>query len=476
MEALPVGRVSWEDRIRLREAQSSSLTVGPGDAVRLSFAWRAVQPIESSYVLLLKLVDGQGSTWTLRRSEPCGGWCPTDTWQPGEVYRDHHALLIPPGTPPGSYRLQVSWYDPAEERILVTARGESAVDLGVVEVLRAAQSKVDGLPRPVMPHPLHAEFDGQIALLGFDLAQTEIGAGETLALDLQWLAMDSSASDYALRLALLKPSGQVVAHWDLPLATDAFPTSQWQAGDLVWGPQRPVVPGHVLPGRYELHLMLLDADGQRLGLSGSRPETLLGGTVHREIPLEGDSLQLAMLEVTDRPHSFDLPVIGHALGLRLGQSVELLGYDLNAEAAVPGGKIEVTLYWRGKGATDRSYKVFAHLGDGRNPPLAQDDGPPGGGCCPTDTWVEGEVVVDRHVISLPVDMPPGNYQLLVGMYHESSDQRLPVFDSQGYELKDQQASIAALTIVSISTPVPAPIGTEPLYQVYLPLVELAGER
>jgi hypothetical protein len=476
MQVLPTGRVSWEDRIRLREAQGSSLTLGPGDAVRLSFAWRAVQPMDSSYVLLLKLVDGQGSTWASRRSEPCSGWCPTDTWRRGEVYHDHHALLIPPGTPPGSYRLQMSWYDPAEERNLVTARGESAVDLGAVQVLRAAQSKVAGVPRPMMPHPLHAEFDSQIALLGFDLAQTEIGLGETLALDLQWLAVEAPASDYTLRLALTNPSGQVAAHWDLPLATDAFPTSQWQAGDLVWGPHRPVVPGYVVPGRYQLDLMLLDADGQRLGLSGSRPETLLGGTIHREIPLEGDRLTLASLEVTDRPHSFDLPVISHALGLRLGQNVELLGYDLNAGRAVPGGKIEVILYWRGKGPTDRSYKVFTHLGDGQNPPLAQDDGPPGGGCCPTDTWVEGEVVVDRHVISLPEDMPPGTYQLLVGMYDESSDLRLPVFDSQGYELKDQQASIADVTIISTSTPVPAPVGSETLYQVYLPLVELARER
>ena len=84
--------------------------------------------------------------------------------------------------------------------------------------------------------------------------------------------------------------------------------------------------------------------------------------------------------------------------------------------------------------------------------------------------------MDRHVISLPVDMPSGNYQLLVGMYHEGRDQRLPVFDSQGYELKDQQASIADVTIISIRTPVPAPVGSETLYQVYLPLVELASER
>jgi mannosyltransferase len=476
MESLPIERVDWEGRIRLREAQSSSPTVAPGDAVRLSFAWRAVQPVDSSHLLLLKLVDGQGITWASRRSEPCGGWCPTDTWQPGKVYHDHHALLIPPGTPPGRYRLQMSWYDPVEERELATARGESALDLGVVQVIRAAQSRVGEVPRPVMQHPLRVDFDGQVALLGFDLDQEEIGVGETLALDLQWLALGTPASDYTLRLALSNPSGQVAAHWDLPLATDAFPTSEWQAGDLVWGPHRPVVPGHVAPGRYQLQLMLLDADGQRLEFNGSRSESVLGSAVRREIALEGDSLKLASLEVTDRPHSFDLPVMGHTLGLRLGQDVELLGYDLDTGAAVPGGTIEVTLYWRGKGATDRSYKVFTHLGDGRNPPLAQHDGPPGGGCCPTDTWIEGEVVVDQHVISLPADMPPGNYELLVGMYHESSDQRLPVFDSQGYELKGQQAAIAEVSIISISTPVPAPIGSETLYQVYLPLVELAGER
>ena len=148
----------------------------------------------------------------------------------------------------------------------------------------------------------------------------------------------------------------------------------------------------------------------------------------------------------ERSHSFELPPITHPLHFQLGQQVELLGYDLVDEQAAPGGQIELTLYWRARGATDLAYKVFSHLGQPGFVPLAQDDREPGDGCCPTDTWVEGEIVVDRHVIALPADLTPDTYALMVGMYNDANGQRLPVFDAEGRELPDQQVLLAEVAV------------------------------
>jgi hypothetical protein len=117
-------------------------------------------------------------------------------------------------------------------------------------------------------------------------------------------------------------------------------------------------------------------------------------------------------------------------------------------------------------------KVFVHLTEDLLRPLAQDDGLPGAGCCSTDTWVNGEVVVDPHVIPLPTDLRPGNYRLLVGMYHEASGQRLPVLDDQGNELAQDYISIAKVAVRPSSTPTPRPLRPELSNWVYLPLVEV----
>jgi hypothetical protein len=60
------------------------------------------------------------------------------------------------------------------------------------------------------------------------------------------------------------------------------------------------------------------------------------------------------------------------------------------------------------------------------PPLAQNDGTPGGGAAFTDTWTPGQTVSDHHGVLIPPEVPPGEYVLTVGMYQPQSGERLPV--------------------------------------------------
>jgi hypothetical protein len=478
----------WEGRVRLLSARSSPLAVLPGDAVRLSFAWQASQRIDSSHLVSVFLVDEMGRVWAERQSEPCSGWCPTDTWEPGAVLQDRHALLIPPGTPPGSYRLQVAWYASAEGRELAAAAGGQRVDLGEVQVIRDSPLAMRVLPGPVIQHPLQVEFGEQISLLGFDLdprpargalrsgrAQAEIPVGETVVIDLHWRAQTQPVDNYTLRLELAGSEGHVVASWDDLPSAGSLPTSDWQTGEYLRGLHRLGLPYHVAPGQYQLRLKLLDADGQPLLFSGYRSHQVLGGLIRWQAALEAEALELATLRVTEQPersHNLDVPPIGHPLHVQLDQHVELLGYDLVTDSAMPGGQVELTLFWRGGGATDLPYKVFSHLSDGRLL-LAQHDGPPGDGCCPTDTWVKGEVVVDRHVIPLAVDLLPGTYHLTTGMYDEPSLQRLPILDTQGRQLDEHQVFLADVVVRPSPPPKPTPVRPHWTHRVYLPLVEVS---
>jgi hypothetical protein len=48
--------------------------------------------------------------------------------------------------------------------------------------------------------------------------------------------------------------------------------------------------------------------------------------------------------------------------------------------------------------------------------VAQRDSQPCDGECPTGTWQPGRIVVDRHTLSLPPEVPAGPYRLAVGLY------------------------------------------------------------
>jgi mannosyltransferase len=109
-----------------------------GDILQVTLLWKAEEIPAANYKVFVHVVDGQGRVTAQRDSEPLAGERPTTSWQPGEVIEDNYGILIPPGTPPGSYRLLAGMYDPADGARLPVSLGERGgldyVPLGELEV------------------------------------------------------------------------------------------------------------------------------------------------------------------------------------------------------------------------------------------------------------------------------------------------------------------------------------------------------
>lgn len=109
----------------------------------------------------------------------------------------------------------------------------------------------------------------------------------------------------------------------------------------------------------------------------------------------------------------------------LGQ-LGILGFEVNAAAAAPGGELVVNVHWLATSVMSETYTGFLHLvgPDGRL--VAQDDHELGRGFYRTVFWQPGEVVRERYVLMLPADAPGGQYTLKTGVYSFPSLKRLPV--------------------------------------------------
>lgn len=115
------------------------------------------------------------------------------------------------------------------------------------------------------------------------------------------------------------------------------------------------------------------------------------------------------------------------LQVAFGPDITLEGFTLTSQAFAPGDIVPVTLFWRTAVTPATRTKVFLHLLDANGRLVAQRDSEPGGGLVPTTTWTPGETVIDNHGILLPLDLPPGDYALVVGLYDAANPaQRLPV--------------------------------------------------
>ena len=269
--------------------------------------------------------------------------------------------------------------------------------------------------RPAVPienlapqHILSGAAGGN-SLLGYDLPTSEYRPGDTIHLGLYW--RESTSAEVQVDLA--DGRGQVVESQSL---------AGWGDGLI----RRRQVDFAVLPftPRGWYHFRLHAPEGEltfgHLAVVGTKP-----------LPPAG------------------LPA--HSLKARLGEAIRFHGYDVAPEGPVrAGGTLTFDLYWEATGKITRDYTVFVHLLGPFNPrtggPVwAQHDGQPLGGQYPTSHWLVGTVIKDRHVVALPPDMPPGEYQVEVGMYLLSTGERLPVIQPDG--MGDNRILLRPLSVI-----------------------------
>ena len=90
------------------------------------------------------------------------------------------------------------------------------------------------------------------------------------------------------------------------------------------------------------------------------------------------------------------------------------------------GQLIVTPAWDVRGRPSADYQAFVHVIDSAGQTVAQVDVAPGGGDAPpTSAWLPGQQIAVPLPLALPNDLPPGTYQITLGMYDPQNGQRLP---------------------------------------------------
>jgi len=101
--------------------------------------------------------------------------------------------------------------------------------------------------------------------------------------------------------------------------------------------------------------------------------------------------------------------------------VTFLGYDLAGTTVAPGQMVKLVTLWRVQRPVANS-AIFVQLigSDGR--PWIQEDRLD----VPGRYWQAGDHFLQLHQFALPLDTPPGDYPLYLGLYEQESGVRLPV--------------------------------------------------
>jgi len=135
------------------------------------------------------------------------------------------------------------------------------------------------------------------------------------------------------------------------------------------------------------------------------------------------------------PVSFDVQPSGY----HFGEIVELVGTMVKPSTLQAGETAVVDLYWRPLQRIDDYATVFIHLLDSDGNLITQHDGQPVNNAYPLPLWQPGSIIRDTHQLSLPPDLPPGQYSLFAGLYDPDTLQRWPVVGPDGAARTDNVA-------------------------------------
>ncbi|MBM4466758.1 MAG: PASTA domain-containing protein [Chloroflexi bacterium] len=111
----------------------------PGELLRLTLHWRALQPMQENYTVFVHVTRADGVILAQRDVQPRDGTHPTGSWVTGELVRDSYELSIPGDAPPDIYWLKVGMYSQATmQRLPVVDPGQATVvqDSVLVKELR----------------------------------------------------------------------------------------------------------------------------------------------------------------------------------------------------------------------------------------------------------------------------------------------------------------------------------------------------
>ncbi len=222
--------VTFDGQIELLGAEIDRSSVQPGDPIRVTLYWRALQSIDQSYVEFVHLIDRDGIIVAQRDTWPGRGMFPTVLWQAGDTFADSLTLDVPDAAfASNDAKIQVGLFADDGTRLHALDASGRELDQDAVPL-----NQVSILPHPGgYPNPIEANFGGKVDLIGYDMTARSISPGQAVTVTLYWRSRSTFDADYAVFLNALRPSLRISAQDTGKPINGHFSTQIWQVGQVI---------------------------------------------------------------------------------------------------------------------------------------------------------------------------------------------------------------------------------------------------
>ena len=190
-------------------------------------------------------------------------------------------------------------------------------------------------------------------------------------------------------------------------------------------------------GRQHAKLFLLMESGPYTPNVTRALEWAMNTDMHRVRALEfSNEVRLLEFSTSKAPARAAPPEF--ALDNRVGDSLVLRGYDAKPPAGLvsPGSILNISTQWQAAENVPAALAIGTYLMNPQGAIAFQDDSVPVGGFWPSADWQAGAVVRHNVAFVLPIDLPPGHYDVWCIVYSQQDGTRLAVTDAAGTSIRD----------------------------------------
>ncbi|MBI3538013.1 MAG: hypothetical protein HY070_10710 [Chloroflexi bacterium] len=238
-EPAPQFRLPWYvgSTFKLFGYDLARSTFAPGAQINFATYTETIFPPPATVGWRAELVDRDGNVMSQTDAEPFANKYPLQRWPPGIIARDEWTLNLARDLAPGAYELRLGLYrrENGEPIGVWHASEADAVHKKFLNAAPIARLKIPlAPPRPEelqRAQILNARLGENFSLARYALEYDR--AARKVRLTLYWQGIAKNENDYTVFVHLLDAAGKIIAQKDAEPRAGAYPTSLWDAGEII---------------------------------------------------------------------------------------------------------------------------------------------------------------------------------------------------------------------------------------------------
>lgn len=238
-------------------------------------------------------------------------------------------------------------------------------------------------------------FGKRLRLVGVALSNLDLVSGEGVLFLSRWHTVETLPSGLNVRLELVSVDNQVWQDYQFEIGPSDVRSQGWGPGKTFVERRGLVVPVGTPPGEYRLRLRVLSSAGDEW------------------LPEDGRPLQIGSVHVrhSSPPRRALQALPGRDLQAKFGGTLALIGYAPWGRDFTQGNPVLFDIYWEALDVPDDDYQLEIKVMHSGGTVVTKKRVHLVADWCPTSTWKRSDVLKGHYAIPLPVDAPPGHYQI-----------------------------------------------------------------